>query len=593
MAEQPREWVRVPVGDDASRWTTRGLCRRVLLVVHNVTAATRLLDVFPLFRDDLRVQLLASCTGSSPFQSGVKELLDSIGVPVLPWEQAVSTPVDLAISASLGGQLASIRGELAVISHGIGYNKTLRPVSGAPGDNPVFGLAPEWLLADGKPIADALVFSHPEQIERLNAACPEAVPTAVLGGDPCFDRILAARRHRERYRRALGVRQGQRLVLLNSTWNPDSLFGDRGSDDVLPLILRRLTSDLPVDEYRVAAVLHPNIWAGHGPGQVRLWLDRARRAGLAVVDPLAGWRQALLAADLVIGDFGTVSYYAAALGTPVLLGSASLDGLGPTSPVAEFVRTAPRLDPYAPLLPQFEHQLATHRPPRGPAEMTTSAPGQSASLLRSLFYGMIGIPEPSGPALLDPLPLPPYEPAPHTAPLRVITRVGEDGAVEVRRYSEPPAEPDGPGESHLAVHEDSLDPGMLDLADIIWRQGEAHDPRLGPPQQWAAEILAHYPGCSLAAYVTGPRTCAVRHRNGLRGELSGHPGADPALYASAFLAHAASGATGEFTVRTGTGEHRIRSRLSGQALPADDIKVVEVDGGLLSAEERSGLIDQP
>lgn len=89
------------------------------------------------------------------------------------------------------------------------------------------------------------------------------------------------------------------------------MFGDRGSDDVLPLILRRLTSELPIDEYRTAAVLHPNIWAGHGPGQVRLWLDRARRAGLALVDPLAGWRQALIAADLVIGDFGSVSYYAA------------------------------------------------------------------------------------------------------------------------------------------------------------------------------------------------------------------------------------------------------------------------------------------
>jgi hypothetical protein len=44
------------VGEDAERWVTRVGCRRVLLVVHNVTSATRLLDVLPLFSSDVRVQ---------------------------------------------------------------------------------------------------------------------------------------------------------------------------------------------------------------------------------------------------------------------------------------------------------------------------------------------------------------------------------------------------------------------------------------------------------------------------------------------------------------------------------------------------------
>jgi hypothetical protein len=95
------------------------------LVAHNVTSATRLLDVLPLFRDDFRVQLLATATGSSPFRDGLADLLDAIGVPVLPWEQALRTPVDLAVSASFGGQLSEIAGRLAVLSHGMGYNKRL------------------------------------------------------------------------------------------------------------------------------------------------------------------------------------------------------------------------------------------------------------------------------------------------------------------------------------------------------------------------------------------------------------------------------------------------------------------------------------
>lgn len=106
-------WLRVPVGADAERWVTRAGCRRVLFVVHNVTSATRLLDVLPLLHGDHRLQLLATRTGSSPFAHGVEELLEAAGVPVLPWEQARATPVDLAISASYGGELGLFQGPLA------------------------------------------------------------------------------------------------------------------------------------------------------------------------------------------------------------------------------------------------------------------------------------------------------------------------------------------------------------------------------------------------------------------------------------------------------------------------------------------------
>ncbi len=567
MVDAGVEAIRVPVGTDSARWATRGGLRRVLFIVHNVTSATRLLDVLPLFRDDLRVQMLATCTGSSPFQAGVVALLSAIGIPVLPWRQAVDTPVDLAISASFGGQLHRVRGKLLVLSHGVGYNKRLaggrRPATAGA---PVFGLSPDWLLApDGSPVADVMVLSHPEQLDRLRRGCPEAVPSAVLGGDPCFDRMLAARIHRDRFRRALGVRDGQRLVLLNSTWNPEALFGDGGGEDVLPVLLPALASDLPVDEYRLAAVLHPNTWNGHGPGQIRTWLDRARRAGLALVDPLEGWRQAVIAADAVIGDFGSVSYYAAALGVPVVLAAANETALDPESPVAAFVRQAPRLDAGAPLEPQLDVLLAGHRALPGPARFTTSAPGGSAHLLRGVFYALIGIPEPAGPALLDRLPLPPCEPAVRTAPLRVVTRVGPGHTVRVSRYADPGYEPDGPaGAVHTSVHEDTLDPGSLALADLVHRSGPCDDPRLGPPGDWAAEVLARYPQCALAAYVTGPGECVVRDRVGLLLRLTGAPrAADPAAYASAVHAWLARGGTahelvtGGLTVRTGRTAHPV------------------------------------
>ncbi|GGU31182.1 hypothetical protein [Streptomyces daghestanicus] len=562
-------WIRVPIGDDAARWATRGRTARVLLVVHNVTAATRLLDVLPLFHDDLRVQLLATCPGSSAFRAGTAELLADLGIPVLPWEQAVSVPVSLAVSASFGGRLRDVRGRLAVLSHGVGYSKTLAPpgaASGAPA--PVFGMSPEWLLdAGGRPVADALVLSHPEQYERLRAVCPEAAPSAVVAGDPCWDRMLAARPYRDRYRRALGAGRDRRLIVLSSTWNPESLFGD-GGDDVLPSLLPRLADEFPLDEYRFAAVLHPNVWHGHGPGQIRAWLDRARRSGLALIDPLTGWRQALIAADAVLGDHGSVTYYAAALGTPVLLGPAPSAGLAPDAPVRAFVREAPRLVPGRPLRPQVEALLDGFRPAPGPARFTSSVPGESAARLRRLFYGLAGLREPEAPARLEPLPLPPYEPGEPRVPLLVRTRLLGSGEMAVTRYAGTPpdtARNAAAGDAHLAVHEDTRETDRLDLADVVFRYGADDDPRLGAAERWTAEVLDRHPRCALAARVTAPGTCVVRPRGGEPLRLTAGPGADadPAAYASALHAWLAAGGTPRqlygrgLTVRVGAGRHRV------------------------------------
>ncbi|MDH6575803.1 hypothetical protein [Kitasatospora sp. MAP5-34] len=126
LAAAPTEgWLRVPVGREASRWATRGRCRRVLLVVHNVTSATRLLDVLPLLTGDFRVQVVVSSTGSSPFAGGIPELFGALGLPVLPWAQARAEHFDLAVSASYGGELALLEAPLVVLSHGAGYNKRL------------------------------------------------------------------------------------------------------------------------------------------------------------------------------------------------------------------------------------------------------------------------------------------------------------------------------------------------------------------------------------------------------------------------------------------------------------------------------------
>ncbi|MBF8173471.1 hypothetical protein IW294_22245 [Streptomyces olivaceus] len=599
--------LRVPVGEDADRWITRTGCRRVLFVVHNVTSATRLLDVLPLFHSDVRVQMFATCTGSSPFLAGVPELLARAGLPVLPWEQAKDTEFDLVVSASYGGELGSLRGKLTVLSHGTGYNKRLAapdsPVSRTT-EPPVFGLAPDWLLEDGRPLATATVLSHPEQLDRIRSACPEAAPTAVLAGDPCYDRILAALPQRDRFRRALGVGPGQRLIVVSSTWASRSLFGggrsggadepgadERGAEepgaaDLLPWLLSRLAAELPADEYRTAAVLHPNIWYGHGPGQVQAWLDSARRAGLEAIPPLDGWRQALIAADCVLGDHSSVTYYAASIGVPVVLGAFPQEDLDPRSPVAALGRTAPRLLRRGSLRAQIDRAIDAHHPDRykALAEQTSSSPGESAVLLRRLFYDLMGIPEPEAhPALLDPLPLPPYTPTRVTAPIRVLVRQlsADPPELAVTRYAvvgdapdaDPARDPGAPvgtaDTAHTAADEETRETGRLSVADVVVRRAAEDDARLGPPAAWASEALGRYPYCGLVAYVDGPDRCVVRTREGDLVRLSaaadpdGRPDlCDPAVYASALHAwltdgHTLDAALPAITVRTGTAAHHV------------------------------------
>ena len=66
--------------DRHSRWRTTSVERTVLAVVHNVTAATRLLDILPLVAADQRIQVIFSVIGSSAFTAGTENFLLDRGV---------------------------------------------------------------------------------------------------------------------------------------------------------------------------------------------------------------------------------------------------------------------------------------------------------------------------------------------------------------------------------------------------------------------------------------------------------------------------------------------------------------------------------
>ncbi|NML52575.1 hypothetical protein HHL19_17845 [Streptomyces sp. R302] len=501
----PDERILVPVGPGAERWRTFAGERTLVVAARTVTSLVRVLDVVPeIVHDDPRVTVVFAYDPTSAFNDGVLDLLRAGGCRTLPWSQLGEVSPDLLISASENVDVPHGDYPVLVLPHGIGFQKFV-PDSAGTGTR-LSGLVQDELLRARRAW---LAVSHPDQAAQLSAAHPGTAGRTVLVGDPCLDRLRASAAWRDRYRAALGLLPGQRLVLVSSTWGGESLIGTRPG---LPL---DLLAGLPADEFRVALVLHPNVWSAHGAWQVRVMQRTALEAGLIAVDPTDGWQQALVASDLVIGDHGSVTLYGAAIGRPVLLGAFGSEAVPGTAGYA-LRSAAGRLAAEPPPREQLEAALAEHRPERF-AAVTAAAfaePGHALPHLRALVYDLLDLPRPKPlrPRGTRAFPLPPPGPAP-TLSFLVHTEVGRDEAggtvVHVRRFPAGAAERTGEDESsfwHLACDVDEPDTRLLESASVVCAPGD----RAG---EGVADLLSGLPGARLAAL---PREggCLVGLRDG-------------------------------------------------------------------------------
>ncbi|WP_103964980.1 CDP-glycerol glycerophosphotransferase family protein [Nonomuraea solani] len=513
-------------------------------MARTVTTAGRLLELLPLFQADRRVQVLFTVGDGSAFDDGVTDYLREVQARTVSWTQAVDTPFDLAISASANGDLHRLKAPLLLVPHGAGHNRLIRS---ADGRAEVSGLARRQLVREGRVVPAAIALSHQEQLARLARECPEAVPRAVVTGDPIFDQLVANAERRDRYRRALGVAGDRKLVLLSSTWGEHSLLGANGD------LVARLVTELPADEYQVLLVTHPNIWYGHGGLQVRLWLADAREAGLMLLPPRRGWQAALLAADVIVGDHGSVTFYGTALGRPVLLASSGHEAeeLDPGSPTAALCRVLPRLERRRGLERQIETVMAGHRTYQEVTSRTLGMPGRAKGLLRGLAYRLMDLSEHDS----APLSMPLAEPcAERDEVLAFLVEADvQDTSVTLRRFPAVPGhEPDDRvRDVHLIVAAHVLDRRLLESAAIIIRD----DAMPG----WAAETLRRYPGCHLAAEITDARSVHLTLRDGRRllASVRGRP-PDPWCLPSAVHGRLTNGREPEdITIQVGGQEFRI------------------------------------
>ncbi|NUV67739.1 hypothetical protein G6W57_11510 [Streptomyces sp. CAI-121] len=516
------------------RWNTWDPPKaEVLGVARTLTSATRVVDVMHLLRREDGIEKYYTVNPGSAFADGLDSYLSGLGIHVLSWEEATRRSFDLAVSCSVHPTMRRLDAPLMVLPHGAGYNRLVTESTGdalAPA-----GLSRRELMWRGKVVPKAIGVSHQEQIDRLAEICPEAAPYALAVGDWCFQRITASMSHRDRYRSRLGAVDGRRLVVVHSTWSEHSLLGRHPE---LPL---RLVTSLPADEFAVAAVFHPNVWARHTPAGVLERLGAAVDAGLMIIPPQEGWRAAVVASDWVVGDHGSTSFYSAAADRVTMLAATGLDELDPLSPAAAFARGAPRLDPDGDVLAQLLDTARRH----DPAELRPVVDGQLASVdtsgevTRARMYEFLarrGVRVPPGPP--RPLPVPAPEPV-RRAQVTAYDVTGTHdawGTVEIQRR---PLVAGHHTEAlgFYAVTTEENHPHWPDAAEVLARTvAEAEVAAL----DWIADAALRHENLNVLVARLDETRCLVRLRGGRQLEArterawgARRPALDPVLLGSA------------------------------------------------------------
>jgi hypothetical protein len=506
--------------------------RVVLVVLRNIATVSWLLEILAELVPDRRIQVVFTLEDEgSAFADGVLEAMRESGCRVIPWSQAIDTEFDLAIAASHNGALDRLRSPLLLTSHGIGFGKTKT----VPDD----GVPPLPQTSGERRTRATVALSHAEQ-EGQWAAPDGEFATAVVG-DPWMDRLEASRARRRGYRAALGAEDHHRVVVLSSTWRTRSLLAES------PDLATRLLAELPGDEYRVAAIVHPNVWSGHGSWQIRTWLREASEGGLRLLPPRGGWRGALVAADCLIGDHGSVTFYAAALGVPVLLGAWGHEEMLPGTPLAEFGERAPRLHPEGGLRSQLEAvgRSWDRERYRDLAGRCFAEQGRAMQRLREVIYGLIDLKAPARAPRVAPVatPRPSFEKVTAHLVLARLEAGRPDGRICLERFPAHlrPMVDEEVVHSHLAADDRETDEGLRQSADVIVRRPEGG--REDDARGWTTATLTAYPGSQLVAAGVGGDLVAVAARGAavrlLRAET---PTEDPVgLVASAVRAHTALG----------------------------------------------------
>lgn len=554
------EWLRTPfprhLPSQYVRWRhrfgrncereTRLIDRYLLVVVRTHTSLDRVLELLEVVGQGVSLAIKFVLDTGSSFAREVGAKLRALGAEEVSWETARRTHWDAIFAAHVDHQLAELTelsGNLFLIPHGIGYNRRrLASTGGRPGPA---GLSSFELTASGRVFPALIGLSSDEQRSRM---CEEARDRGIVIGDMVLDKLMAHADLKPYFQQDLKIGD-RKLVVVSSTWGRQSTFATQRQ------IITRLVADLPADEYAVALVLHPNIWWGESRFEIKVHLRDALDSGLLLIDHTT-WQGAIIAADLVVGDHGSVTGYAVGMGRPVLVaadGSAELDD---NSPLSSLHAALPHISGEKPLREQVERALNEHHPEawKPYTDMLFELPGEGLAAAANALRGLMGLPPLAGSPRPRDAEAPGVIAGKPARSHRVVVTTSDD-IEHVERFPSFIKRAADLADPMLVVSAREVDPVTRDGADVVVRAEPLPD---GRAMQWmSAELARPSTNASLVAATTESGRVLLRFRNGQNVTARG----DPFLVAVVALhrrrTHGIPLACGEFVVSTGCETHRV------------------------------------
>ena len=384
----------------------------------------------------------------------LEPLIQKLGLPYVPWQCAIREPFDLAICASILEERPELNTTLLMLSHGPGHTKTISHPQTSENHR-------DWLEDRKNPKARRIIGTVNQAEANLFSKSCE---TFVIG-DPVFDSLIRSAHRKEEFKRTLGA-EGKHLVVLSSTWHDNSLIGS------LPDITQMLLSRYPYDEYAFALLLHHFVWDAHSRWQINTWLKQSLRAGLILIEPERSWQAAVLAADLFIGDYGSVSLYANLLGMPCCLIGATEDNLNREYAIVNATKSAFHAQKYEHIEAFIENPKI--RPEEETARIREEAfahMGDSNRILSLKIYELLGLDWNEAACTPIALSSPSFQ---HEEPRSffIVLSKNENGLYDAKRY--PASIPPNNGEGILISNSDESNYRVLtNCSGIVLQTTEA------------------------------------------------------------------------------------------------------------------------
>lgn len=218
---------------------------------------------------------------------------------------------------------------------------------GQPGGSYVYGqnaldlkgtLVYDLMFIEGSYIRDVLSSKNPALQGRM----------AVVG-NMMADNLIALNQKREMIRQDLGIRKEDRVLVIFSTWGPDSLiqrFGTTLLNDILKVS----------ETYKVYLLIHPLNDRNEFPDKDAIFefLERHRDGAVKRVDPFVSPLPYLVVADVVLTDHTSLFLYYTLLKKPYLFVPLLAEYIEPESLTLKFYELQERYDPTRPLGDQLD-----------------------------------------------------------------------------------------------------------------------------------------------------------------------------------------------------------------------------------------------